>query len=166
MINTQYLPPHPKAVEDLFSLLYIIANPDTVAKHTKGLVEAANKYTDASKGFVDKEADLAKREAELEHSKSKAAHWLSVLEGREKEVSRQEKDSAEKADKAYKLLADAESRAKAVDEAVQKLAHDKTNFEQNRLASLANLAEWESNLKKDIDAHGSKVKALKDLIHV
>lgn len=166
MIQSNYLPPHPKAVEDLLSLLSIVTNPAAVSKYTQSLLEAASQYTEASKGYVDKEAELKAKELGLRDAQFKLDNDLRTLELREREVERQEKDSADKAAKAYKLVLDSEATKKDLEEFAQRLAHEKANFEQTSKSKTANLVEWERNLTNDIEAHKNKVKAIKELIHV
>lgn len=166
MITNTYLPPHPKAVEDLLSLLSIVTNPKAVSEYTKGLLEAAKAYTEASKGFVDKDSELKQRESQAIADLQRLATLESTLALREKEIERQEAQSADQAAKAYRLKQEYEEYSKAVEAAKAKLAHDRANFEQTSKSTTANLIEWERNLKNDLEAHHTKVKALKELIHV
>lgn len=165
-MNQTYLPPHPKAVEDLLSLLSIVTNPKAVSEYTKGLLEAARQYKEASRGFIDKDASLVAREAAAFDLNAKLVAYESGLKAREKEIERLESDLA---DKTAKVSGD---RSLLDDLYVQynterdKLDHDRANFEQTSKSALAALAERDRALKSAHEEHQTKVKALKDLIHV
>lgn len=165
-MNQAYLPPHPKAVEDLLSLLSIVTNPKAVSEYTKGLLEAARQYTAASAGFIDKEADLAKRETALGNLFSEQKAQLATLEVREREIERQEKVLEEKADKISIDADELDDLWVQYNTKNDKLEHDRANFEQTSQSALASLAERDRNLKSAHEEHQTKVKALKDLIHV
>lgn len=163
-MNTSYLPPHPKSVEDLLSLLAVVTNPREVEKYTDGLLKAASEYREASSSFKDRDSELKASEDAVNAEFARYSARIAALSVREQEVQRQEIVIQDKLARVLEMETKLDDAKSALATQSDKLAHDKANFEQNRIATTANLIEWEANLKKDLDAHQHKVKALKELV--
>lgn len=159
-----FLPPEPQVAEDLSDLLKILADKGA-KEYLQQLKAASEDYVKRAGEFHSKITELSSKEYELQVKAKIQESTDASIKMRNADLVKAEQDFHDREDELKRAEKDLSEKFEQYRLGLQKLDHDKRHLAQNHNAQMANLVEWERNLKADMERHSDKVKALKELTY-